>query len=256
MSEGHTYEGGLSELFGQLWGDGFMTPGGERNLEMLLCGMDMGGLRLLDIGCGAGGPGLKLVEERGIELVGIDIEASLIEDAKDRARERNLEAKSSFQVVEPGSLNFPDESFDITMNNGGAFIHTEDKASLFKECWRVLKPGGFITSYDWMTREVEQSEDMQAVFAEVEETFMMPLEHHGDLLGDAGFVDIDLTDDSDWYRSEVKRECAKMSGELYPRLCENVGKEEADGLIHTWNGISRLCESGELRQTYFRAHKP
>ena len=252
----HTYEGGLSELFGQLWGDGFMTPGGERNIEKLLGDRDLRGKRLLDIGSGAGGPGLKLVEERGIELVGIDIEASLVEDAQRRAGERKLTDRAQFMVVEPGRLDFPDESFDITMNNGGAFIHTEDKASLFAECFRVLKPGTMIASYDWMTREIERSEDMQQVFAELEETFMMPLEHHGDLLREVGFVDVELTDDSDWYRGEVQRECAKMSGELYRPLCDSVGKEEADGLIKTWTGISRLCQSRELRQTYFHAYKP
>ena len=257
MSEGHTYEGGLSDLFGKLWGDGFMTPGGERNLEMLFGNRDLTGQRLLDIGCGAGGPGLKLVEERGVALVGVDIEAALVEDARHRAKVRGLTHRAEFLVVTPGPFSFAgDATFDITLNNGGAFIHTEDKLSLMRECFRVLRPGGFITSYDWMTRDVAHSEDMKSVFAELEETFMLPLAQHGELLSQAGFVDIELTDDSDWYRNEVKEECRKMREDFYDNLCASVGKEEADALIKTWTGISRLCESGELRQTYFWAQKP
>ena len=84
---------------------------------MLLGGMDMGGMRRLDIGCGAGGPGLKLVEEHGVELDGIEIETSLIEDAKRRAKERHLEENSVFQIVVPGPLSFPDESFDIDLTD-------------------------------------------------------------------------------------------------------------------------------------------
>lgn len=257
MSEGHTYEGGLSDLFAKLWGDGFMTPGGERNLERLFGDRDLTGQRLLDIGCGAGGPGLKLVEERGIILVGIDIEATLVAEARARANERGLSGYTDFRVVTPGPFCFADDAtFDITLNNGGAFIHTHDKFSLMRECFRVLKSGGLITSYDWMTREAEQSDDMKSVFAELEETFMMPLAHHGKLLSQAGFVDIELTDDSNWYRNEVKEECRKMREDFYDDLCNSVGKGEADGLITTWTGISRLCESGELRQTYFQARKP
>ena len=62
------YQSSAPDIFSHLWGDGFMSPGGERNRAKLLGDRDIKGKRLLDIGCGGGGPGLKLVEERGVEL--------------------------------------------------------------------------------------------------------------------------------------------------------------------------------------------
>ncbi len=58
-----------------------------------------------------GGPGLLLAQKYAVELVGIDIEAALVDAARRRARERNLETKTDFRVltVTPGLPAFPDE---------------------------------------------------------------------------------------------------------------------------------------------------
>ncbi len=248
------YQGSAPNIWSHLWGDGFMSPGGERNRAMLFGDRDIKGKRLLDIGCGGGGPGLELVEERGVELVGIDAEPLMVEGARRRAKERGLEGRAEFHLVDPGPFGFADSSFDITMNNGGALMYTEDKLSMIKECYRVLKPSGLIACYDWMSREVEQSEDFASVVGD--KVFMMPLEHHGELLREAGFIDVELTDDSDWYREEIKEECRKIREDSWDELCERFGEEVVDDFINLWTGIARIVGSGELRTTYFHATKP
>ena len=84
-------------------------------------------------------------------MVGIDIEAPLVERAKQNAVELGLEKNTEFHFVKPGALNFPNESFDIVMSSG-AFTQVADKHSMYQECLRVLKPGGQLTCYDWMKR--------------------------------------------------------------------------------------------------------
>ena len=247
------YQDSTSDIFSHLWGDGFMSPGGERNLAMLFGDRDIKGKRLLDIGCGGGGPGLKLVEERGVELVGLDVEPLMVEGARRRAKERGLEERAEFHVVVPGPFGFADSSFDITMSCGALF-YTEDKLSMIKEFYRVLKPGGLMACYDWMSREVELSEDFTSVVGD--KAFMMPLEHHGELLHEAGFIEVELTDDAEWYRKEIKEECRKIREDSYDELCERFGEEVVDDFINLWTGISRILESGEMRTTYFHATKP
>ena len=105
------YQGSAPDIWSHLWGDGFMSPGGERNRAMLFGDRDIKGKRLLDIGCGGGGPGLKLVEERGVELVGIDAEPLMVEGARRRAKERGLEGRAEFHLVDPGPFGFADSSF-------------------------------------------------------------------------------------------------------------------------------------------------
>ncbi len=224
---------------------------------MLVDDLDVHGKRVLDIGCGGGGPGLLLAEQYGVELVGIDVEAALIEEAKRRARERSLEARTSFRIVNvtPGLPEFSNESFDVTMNCGGAFIHVEDKRRAFEDCWRLLKPGGAITGYEWMSRDIDQSREMREAFADLEPIFMVPLEQYGASLHDAGFVEVELVDDSDWYRNEVKDELEKLGGELYPPMCEKLGRKKADELVEFWGIVSRLCDQRELVQGYFRGRK-
>jgi len=248
------YQGSAPDIFSHLWGDGFMSPGGERNRAKLFGDRDIKGKRLLDIGCGGGGPGLKLVEERGVELVGIDAEPLMVEGARRRAKQRGLEGRAEFHVVVPGPFDFADSSFDITMDNGGALMYTEDKLSMFKECYRVLKPGGLVAGYHWMSREVEQSEDFTSVLGD--KVFMMPLEHHGELLHEAGFIDVELTDDADWYRKEVKEESRKIREDSYDELCERFGGDVVDDFINLWTDLSRILESGELRTNYVHATKP
>jgi hypothetical protein len=56
-----------------IWGKGYMAPGGPRNVAKLLNGIDTHGKRILDIGCGIGGPAFDIVISSGFdEVVTID----------------------------------------------------------------------------------------------------------------------------------------------------------------------------------------
>lgn len=257
MTSEHRYEEAFSEFFGLLWGDGFMTPGQERNMAMLMDGLNVKGKRILDIGCGGGGPALLLVERYGADVVGIDMEDGLVHAATRRAHERGLQARAKFRTlpVTPGLPEFPDETFDMTMNCGGAFIHLEDKQQAFADCWRVLKPGGVLTGYEWMSRDIEHSRKMDDAFVDLEPIFIEPLRTYGTQLEAVGFVDIELIDDSPWYQREVKNELTKLSGELNALMRQKLGSEQADQLLDFWRAISELCDNLELVQGYFRARK-
>ena len=46
-----------------------------------------------------------------------------------------------------------------------------------------------------------------------------------------GILDIEAEDASDWYRQECRREYELITGDLYPRMVELLGREDADGLF-------------------------
>ena len=114
--------------------------------------IDLAGKRVLDIGCGIGGPAFVLARKYGAHVTGIDLEPQLIARATRRAAELGLSSLTEFRTVTLGPLNFPDGSFDVVFTSG-ALTQTEDKAGIVAECFRVLRPGGVLTCYDWLKSE-------------------------------------------------------------------------------------------------------
>jgi len=239
-----------------IWGKGYMAPGGPGNVAKLLGGTQPQGKRILDIGCGIGGPAMEMVRTHGAQVVGIDLEAPLIRRASVQARTAGLQEHCRFQQVEPGPLPFPDASFDIAVSSG-AVTQTANKTSLCADVFRVLSPGGYFSCYEWMRSEAEYSADMQYWFELEGLTYAMEtLATYGDIFRDAGFVDVETIDASDWYRKEVRREYELIRGDLYPRMVELLGQHDADHFVENWRAGVVICESGEMRQGYCRGRRP
>ncbi len=239
-----------------IWGRDFMAPGGEGNVARMVEGIELGGRRVLDIGCGIGGPAFVLVRKYGAHVTGIDLEPQLIARATHRAAEQGLTRQTEFRAVTLGPLDFPDASFDVVFTSG-ALTQTEDKAGIVAECLRVLKPGGVLTCYDWLKDEAPVSDDMR-YFVKMEGlTYnLISLETLGRFLVEGGFEDVTMEDASDWYRRESRREYERMRGEGRPQVVELIGEAQADHMIEDWRSMVVVCEKGELRQGYTRGRKP
>src|SRR5689334_9151120 len=132
-----------------VWGRGFLSPGGPEEIKDMLQGRSISGSRVLDIGSGLGGVDLVLVEQHQAgEVVGIDVEAPLVEAARELVSSAGLSERISFLLVEPGSLPFDAGSFDVVFSKD-AMVHIDDKGLLYKDVLRVLKPGGVFLPSDW-----------------------------------------------------------------------------------------------------------
>ncbi len=105
------------------------------------------GQRLLDVGCGGGFLSSQLAEAvaQG-ELVGIDLEPSQVDLARETAARRGV-ANTQFQVGDALDLPFRDGSFDV-LHFGGVLLHICDVDRALEEARRVLRPGGLIACRD------------------------------------------------------------------------------------------------------------
>jgi phosphoethanolamine N-methyltransferase len=239
-----------------VWGDGFLAPGGEGHVANLVDGLDVRDKRILDIGCGIGGPACTLAEKHGARVVGSDLEIDLLRRSQRRALARGLQSRVGLVHVEPGPLAFRDNAFHVVLSSG-AFTQTHDKLGIFRECLRVLEPGGWISAYDWMKCEGDYSEEMLHWFEMEGLTYAMETpDRHEELLRQAGFVDVQIDDRSDWYRRHSQAEYERIKTEHYPRMLELIGKEEADHFTEDWRALSVVCAKGEMLQVYCRGRKP
>ena len=256
MSDETEYHDNMVTMLELIWGEGYMAPGGPGNVARMLDGMETQGKRILDIGCGIGGPAFEMARSHGANVVGIDLESPLVDRATARAAELGLSDACTFETVEAGPLTFGDESFDIVATSG-AITQIADKEAIFRECYRVLRPGGYLTCYDWTRSGDDYSDDMLHWFKMEELTYALATfpeyEQH---LVNCGYVDVSVSDASEWYRKQSREEYDLIKGNLYSRMVELLGQESADHFVENWRALAIVCDSGELRQGYCRGRKP
>ena len=109
----------------------------ESQLVLELVG-DLHGRRVLDVGCGDGEFALELAK-RGAVVTGIDASAAMIDAAKRRATQHNVDI--TFQVGMAEQLAFSAERFDV-VTAITILCFVGDAAPVFREIARVLRPGG------------------------------------------------------------------------------------------------------------------
>ena len=97
--------------------------------------------KILEIGVGPGST-LEFYPPTS-QVVGIDISAPMIKQARKKARRLNSGNSYEFHVMDACDLDFPDNSFDVVV---AAYVITtvSDPVKVCQEMLRVVKPGGQI----------------------------------------------------------------------------------------------------------------
>jgi len=252
------YDDNLMALLEGLWGEGFMSPGGTAEVDRYLEGIDLGGLAVLDIGCGLGGVDLHLVREHGAaRVIGIDIDPALIERCNRLAKKYQVAEQLQFRCVEPGPLAFEAASFAIVTSKD-SIIHIEDKHELARDIFRILEPGGWFVASDWLAGYEDQpSAEMQAYLeAEGLDFGLASSTTYSAALRAAGFSNIGIVDRHDWYQQQARVEREQLGGLLYAGLESIVGTEFLEHEIEVWDKMIIALDQGQLRPTHLRARKP
>jgi SAM-dependent methyltransferase len=129
--------------------DEFHTGGRQATDDLAQAMALRPGMRLLDIGSGIGGPARHFAETYGCSVVGIDLTPDYVQAAVRLTALVGLEGRVSFETGSALALPFAAQSFDAATE-----IHVgmniADKARLFAEVRRVLRPGGVFGIFDVM----------------------------------------------------------------------------------------------------------
>lgn len=127
--------------------DEFHIRGRTATLELArAAGLDAA-KRVLDVGSGVGGTSRCLAREFGCRVTGIDLTEDYCRAASALTAKVGLSDLVDYRQGDATRLPFDDASFDVVWTEHVA-MNIPDKALLYREMHRVLKPGGTLAIYD------------------------------------------------------------------------------------------------------------
>lgn len=96
--------------------------------------------KVIDIACGKGTTAIYLAKKYGCKVVGVDISADLIEQARKNVQRKRLTDLVSFQVADAVNLPFEDNKFDVAVSQA-MLVLIDNRKKVIQEALRVIKPG-------------------------------------------------------------------------------------------------------------------
>ncbi|CAI5975508.1 unnamed protein product [Closterium sp. NIES-64] len=107
------------------------------------------GMKVLDAGCGVGGPMRAIAAKSGANVTGVTINEYQVERAQQHNARRGLDKLCT--VVQGNFLELPfeDNSFDAAYSIE-ATCHAPKLTDVYGEIFRVLKPGQLYATYEWV----------------------------------------------------------------------------------------------------------
>jgi arsenite methyltransferase len=169
-----------------------LHPGGlDITRELALLCRIKNGSSVLDVASGTGESACLLAEELGAHVVGIDGSDHIIERAKKKALQRNLDIK--FEKADAHHLPFGDGTYDSVISE--CTVCLLDKERAIREMARVVKTDGFVGIHDICWKE-DTPEQIKKRLAELEGERPETLDGWKAQFEKAGLVDVETVDKS------------------------------------------------------------
>ena len=102
---------------------------------------------LLDLACGRAGYGLTVARGSGARLVGVDVSAEALAQAREQAVRLGV-ADAEFRAGDLTASGLPDASADAVLCTD-AVQFSDDPSAAYREIRRVLKAGGRVALTSW-----------------------------------------------------------------------------------------------------------
>ena len=135
----------LPEQLGTL--DQFHTRGLAATTELAELAGIAADMAVLDVGSGLGGPARFLAATYGCRVTGIDLSEAFVAAARYLTERTGQGGAASFQAGSALDMPFAEGGFDAALLQHVA-MNIEDRAALYREIRRVLKPGGRFATFD------------------------------------------------------------------------------------------------------------
>jgi SAM-dependent methyltransferase len=214
-----------------------------------------GASRVLDLGCGPGGPLTFLIAMLGCRGTGVDVSAPAIASARNRAVSLGIAGAVEFDEADlDAPLALANGSFDAAISLD-VVLHLRDRAALFRDVARLLVPGGRLLFTDAGVVTGSVSDDDVRLRAMHGRTHFVPPGFNERMLEGAGFR---LLECKDRTASLLANARGRVGGRQAHRtaLVAVEGEAGFDRQMRYLETVVDLAERGAVSRMTYVAQSP
>ncbi|XP_030547406.1 cycloartenol-C-24-methyltransferase-like [Rhodamnia argentea] len=145
------YEYGWGESFhvARRWKGESLREGMKRHEHFIASQLALKpGLKVLDVGCGIGGPLREIARFSYTCITGLTDNAYHVKRGQELNRIAGVDKTCNFVKADFMQMPFPDNTFDAAYAIEST-CHAPDAYECYKEIYRILKPGQHFAAYEW-----------------------------------------------------------------------------------------------------------
>jgi MPBQ/MSBQ methyltransferase len=165
--------------------DEFHTRGRAATVDLARLVAIGPGDRVLDLGCGIGGPSRYLAQTFACRVVGLDLTPEFCGVADMLTRCTGLSDRVEFHDGNAVAMPFEDKAFDVVWTQN-VVMNIADRDQLYREIHRVLKPGGRFAFAEMVSKGVGEPHYPQPWASDPANSFLLTAEATQAKLTDAG----------------------------------------------------------------------
>lgn len=258
----------LSVFYGALWGEhlhhGYWENGEsparaqEKLVERLASHARIPrNSRVLDVGCGIGGPALWLARNLNCSVLGLTISPVQARMATERAQAADFSPQVCFEIEDVNRLQFDEATFDVVWVIECS-EHLLDKALFIESCARALRPGGVLALCAWLTADEHARPEHAQLVKAVCHGMLCPqlasMREYTNWMRASGFKEI-RAEDITRQVEETWTRCTALASRPEIKALLRMTDERTRRFVWTFEAMRRAYSEGAMAYGMFSARK-